>query len=88
MTAVDFENATARFKASPGNRAEEAKMLAPLIKPGMTRSQVKDILGAPDAKGALKSTSDRWNYTLFYSQALSVTFKGDVVQNVSGTGIE
>lgn len=88
MTAVDFENAKTRFKTSSGNRASEARLLAPVITPGMSRTQVKEILGEPDSKGALQSTPDRWNYTLFYSQSLSVLFRDDVVLRVEGTGLE
>ncbi len=88
MTAVDFDNAKARFKASPGNRSKEARMLAPTITAGMTKKQVRDILGEPDKKGALASSETVWNYTVFYSQYISVTFEKDRVTRTVGIGIE
>ena len=88
MTAVDFENAKAKFKASPGNRSKEARMLAPMITPDMTREQVREILGEPDKKGALASSETVWNYTVFYSQYISVTFDKNKVIKTAGVGIE
>jgi len=88
MTAVDFENAKAKFKASPGNRSKEARMLAPMITPGMTKEQGRGILGEPDMKGALASSEIVWNYTVFYSQYISVTFEKDKVTKTTGVGIE
>ena len=88
MTAADFENAKATFKASPGFRTKEARMLFPMITAGMTEEQVRNILGEPDKKGALASSDTVWNYTVFYSQAISVTFERGKVVKTEGTGIE
>ena len=88
MTAVEFANAKTLFKASPGFRTKEARMLAPMIKKGMTKDQVRELLGEPDKKGALASSDTRWNYTVFYSQCISVTFEEDIVVKTEATGIE
>jgi hypothetical protein len=87
MTAVDFENAKAKFKASPGNRSKEASMLAPMIKSGMTKAQVRDILSEPD-RPKTGSLGDTWLYTVFYSQFISVTFEKDKVVKTEAVGIE
>ena len=86
-TTVDFENAKAKFKASPGFRFKEAPMLAPMITPGMTKAQVREILGEPHKpkSGALGNT---WLYPVFYSQFISVTFEKDKVVKTEAVGIE
>ena len=87
MTAVDSENAKAKFKASPGMRTKEARMLAPMITVGMTKAQVREMLGNPDKpkSGGLGNT---WCYTVARSQFISVTFgKGKVVKT-EAVGIE
>ena len=88
MTTVDFENAKAKFKASPGFRTKEARILAPMITQGMTKDQVRDILGEPDKEGALQSLDSVWNYSVFYSQVITVTFENDRVMKTEATGIE
>ena len=88
MTAAEFENAKAKFKASPGFRTKEARMLLPVIVGGMTKEQVRSILGEPDRKGALASSDTVWNYTVFYSQSITVTFENNKVVKVEGAGIE
>jgi outer membrane protein assembly factor BamE (lipoprotein component of BamABCDE complex) len=88
MTTVDFKNAKAKFKASPGFRTKEARILAPMITQGMTKDQVRDILGEPDKKGALQSLDSVGNYSVFYSQVITVTFENDRVMKTEATGIE
>lgn len=87
MTAVDFENAKAKFKSSPGMRSKEARMLAPMIEPGMTKAQVREMLGEPD-KPKTGSLGNTWLYTVFYSQFISVTFEKDKVVKTEAVGIE
>jgi len=87
MTTVDFENAKAKFKASPGNRSKEAPMLAPMITPGMTEAQVRDVLGDPD-QPKLGTPPNVWYYSVFYSQFISVTFEKGKVSKTEAVGIE
>lgn len=86
MTTVDFENAKAKFKAAPGNRSKEARMLAPMITPGMTRDQVRDILGERD-KPKSDTPNNTWVYSVFYSQLISVTFENGKVVKTEAVGI-
>ena len=87
ITAVEFENAKAKFKASPGFRTKEARVLFPMIIPGMTKEEVRSILGEPEEKGVLASSDSIWNYSVFYSQLISVTFEKDKVVKSVGPGI-
>lgn len=88
MTAVDFEKAKAKFKSTSGDRTTEARLLAPLITQGMTKDQVHNILGEPDKKGTLASSDNVWNYTVYYSQAITVLFDKDKVLKTETVGIE
>lgn len=88
MTAVDFEKTKVKFKTSPGFRTTEARLLAPLITQGMTKDLVREILGEPDKKGAMTSSDTVWNYTVFYSQAITVLFDKDKVLKTETVGIE
>ncbi|MBT7163798.1 MAG: outer membrane protein assembly factor BamE [Victivallales bacterium] len=88
MTGVELAQVKAKFKASPGFRTKEARILAPMITRGMTRNQVREILGEPDKEGALASSDDIWHYTVFYSQLIAVVFENDRVIRTHGTGIK
>jgi hypothetical protein len=65
-----------KAKRAIGYRPKEAAILYPIIKTGMSRAQVKELLGAPSEK---YSSENRWSYAVGYSQVFDIEFKGDVV---------
>ena len=77
---------SAAFKAKPGFRTAEAEILLPFVTNGMLRTQIKDILGNPQIDGPLASSSNRWNYSIYYSTLLIVTFDNDRVVNTEAVG--
>ena len=79
---------SAAFKAKPGFRTAEAKILLPLITNGMVRPQILDLLGEPQRDGPLGSSTNRWNYCVFYSTVLTITFENDRVENTEATGFQ
>ena len=79
---------SAAFKAKPGFRTAEAKILLPHITNGMLRPQILDLLGEPQHDGPLVSSTNRWNYCVFYSTVLTITFENDRVVNTEATGFQ
>jgi len=75
-------DASPQFKAKRPScfRPQEALVLYPQLKVGMTKQQVLAFLGKPDDHTALKSTADRWNYTVGYSQAFTLEFEDRLVK--------
>ena len=82
--------ASAEFKAKRASclRPQEALLLYPQLKVGMTKQQVQGLLGWADDHTALKSTADRWNYTVGYSQAFTLEFEGDRLVKKSQVGLD
>jgi outer membrane protein assembly factor BamE (lipoprotein component of BamABCDE complex) len=70
------------------NRPREATVLYPMIKAGMTKEQIRVILGRPDDHTALKSTEDHWNYTVGWSQAFTLEFEGNRLVKKSQVGLD
>ena len=66
--------ASSEFKNRPGDRQKSARTIFPLLKPGLSRSDVKDLLGPPT-----KVIGDGrvWCYILFYESAMDVYFDAD-----------
>ena len=73
---IKVASATFKAKRTHGMRPHEAAILYPIIRTGMSRAQVKELLGAPDDKW---SADNRWCYTVGYSQFFEIEFKGDTV---------
>jgi len=70
------------------SREEEAKLLVPLLKPGMHQREVVKLLGHPDSE---KPTDEgtNWFYGVFYGRAFTVCFDPDGrVMNVESPGLE
>lgn len=82
--------ASSQFKAKRAScfRPQEALVLYPQLKIGMTKQQVQAILGKPDDHTALKSTADRWNYTVGYSQAFTLEFEGNRLMKKTQVGLD
>jgi len=77
----DIANASEKFKAQQYFRYEEAKKLVPQLKIGMTKQDIKSILGKPN----IKDNNDLlWRYTLGYSQFISVSFDSNDIVNKFG----
>lgn len=70
------------------NRPLEANVLYPMIKVGMTKEQIRVLLGKPDDHTALKSTEDQWNYTVGWSQAFTLEFEGTRLVKKSQVGLD
>ena len=66
---AETETAIRDFRTQPHNREEAAKILLPLLRPGMNAGEVAAMLGAPSGTA--------WHYTLFYSSAMSVRLGAD-----------
>ena len=80
-TEVDVASAQFKSKRDLALRPREAQVLYPQIKIGMTRVQIRSLLGEPDKK---HSSANTWFYTVGYSQFLSVDFTNDVVEKKDG----
>ena len=74
------------FKAKPGFRTAEAELLFPFVTNGMLRTQIQDLLGNPQFDGPLASSTNRWNYSIYYSTLLIVTFDNDHVVKTEAVG--
>ncbi|NQT91699.1 MAG: outer membrane protein assembly factor BamE [Lentisphaerae bacterium] len=85
-----LSQASSQFQAKRAGcfRPQEASVLYPLIKVGMTKEGVQALLGKPDDHTALKSTEDRWNYTVGYSQAFTLEFEGTRLVKKSQVGLD
>jgi hypothetical protein len=75
--------ASAAFQTGLGGRypndCASARTLLPWIEAGMTRADLKSLLGPPD-----RATDDSWYYVLFYSMYLDVRFDASgKIQRVS-----
>ena len=83
-------DASAQFKAKRAScfRPQEALVLYPQLEVGMSKQQVQALLGKPDDHTALKSTADRWNYTVGYSQAFTLEFAGSRLVKKSQVGLD
>jgi len=70
---AEVAQASAAFKTGWQARYPEhyavSRTLLPWIEKGMTKKEVEGLLGSPDGK-----SDGRWDYTLFYSMFISVTF--------------
>lgn len=78
----EIAKASAEFKADQYFRYEPAKKLAPHLKIGMTTQEVQALLGKPDKKS---NNDSLWEYTLTYSQFISVQFDSNgIVQKFGG----
>lgn len=72
---MDVTEAIQRFRASPhGVSMEAARIVRPLVKIGMTKHQVEELLGRPNRE--LMSGSV-WHYDVFWSHAITVLFDRD-----------
>ena len=67
----EIVTASKEFKAQVGYRESQAKKLRPYLKTGMSKEQVKELLGEPDP-GCASET--HISYVLGYSQLLSIDF--------------
>ncbi len=78
---AQIAKASAEFKANP-IRYGPAKKLIPHIKIGMTTQEVEALLGKPNKK---HDNDLLWDYTLGYSQFISVGFDPNgIVQKFGG----
>ena len=78
----EIAKASAGFKANQYFRSEPAKKLVPLLKIGMTTKDVETLLGKPNKK---YDNDLLWEYTLGYSQFISVGFDPNgIVQKFGG----
>ena len=84
-----IQQASDSFKEHIGFRTKEAEMLFPFITNGMPRIEVERLLGRPkkyDGSWAAEAYAEEWNYSVFYSQHLDVTFKDDRVVSTTAVG--
>jgi hypothetical protein len=65
------QEATVEFKNRKGDRQKAAQILRPLLKQGMSRQAVKELLGAPSFE---TDNGSGWAYVLFYESVLAVHF--------------
>ena len=72
----DIAKAIQEFQTK--SRAEDnyavPRKLLPLLKAGLSKDEVREILGEPGRMAAGKQGEENWLYGLFYSQFISVTF--------------
>jgi hypothetical protein len=61
------------FKSKPGFRQAAAKILIPHIKRGMNTNGVITLLGNPSSITESEGRQS-WDYVIFYSQAVFITF--------------
>ncbi|MHC4083674.1 MAG: outer membrane protein assembly factor BamE domain-containing protein [Planctomycetota bacterium] len=79
---AQIAKASAEFKENQYFRYESAKKLVPQLKIGMTTKEVEALLGKPNKK---HDNDLRWDYTLGYSQFISVGFDSNgIVQKFGG----
>jgi len=74
--------ASSEFKNRPGDRQKAARIILPLLKTGLSRDDVKNLLGPPT-----KEIGDGriWCYILFYESAMDVYFDANgKLEKVSG----
>lgn len=84
-TESEIAKASAEFKANQYFRYEPAKKLVPLLKIGMTTKDVEALLGKPNKKYDNYLLWEYWEYTLDYSQFISVGFDPNgIVQKFGG----
>ncbi len=76
------------FRQRPGFRTKEARILFPALTNGMHRADVKTLLGDPEWKGVLASSSNEWTYSVFYSTLLVVHFTNDCIVKTEAVGFE
>lgn len=82
---AEIAKASAEFKANQNFRSEPAKKLVPLLKIGMTTKDVEALLGKPNKKYDNDLLWEYWEYTLDYSQFISVGFDPNgIVQKFGG----
>ncbi len=81
--AEAFEDVVASFKskAASGARLQEGEILFKHLKPGMSRAEVRKLLGEPDTR---HSKVDYWFYTIWYSRSIGVWFEEDNVVKIEG----
>lgn len=70
-----------KVKADTCARLKEGEILFEHLRPGMSKYEVRELLGTPDRKG---STETRWFYTIWYSRFIGVEFDGDKVVKITG----
>jgi len=79
---AQIAKASVEFKANQYFRYEPAKKLVPQLKIGMTTKDVEALLGKPNKK---HDNDLLWDYTLGYSQFISVGFDPNgIVQKFGG----
>jgi len=80
----DISEAMREFRANPdGLRLEAARMLRPLLKWGMTKREVEEMLGPPRRE---LSSESAWHYDVFWSHAMSIVFDANGrVEHVKST---
>ena len=79
---AEIAKASAEFKANPGFRQHAASKLLPHLRIGMTTQEVESLLGKPNKK---HDNDLLWDYTLGYSQFISVGFDPNgIVQKFGG----
>ncbi len=85
--ALQASGCVYRLDVQQGNLLEEDDIIA--VKPGMTRSQVRFLLGTPVVADSFRR--DRWDYVYYFRRGRSndperrwvvVTFDGDKVREV------
>ena len=74
MLNIQTTKAAAEFKKSIWNRREAARTLCPLLKRGLSRSEVAALLGPPTEN---LEDGKLWVYVLFYEAILAVHFDSD-----------
>lgn len=70
-------------KAGPKGRGEEGVYLIEHIRPGMSRDQVRELLGEPSSRGS-SFPNEGWWYETDFSAAISVRFRFYKVVSVQG----
>jgi len=70
-------------KMGPKGRGEEGAYLIKHIRPGMSRGQVRELLGEPSSRSS-SFPYESWGYTTYFSAAISVRFKFYRVAEVHG----
>lgn len=81
---ISIAEAVEAFRAhADGFRLEAARVVKPLVKNGMTKREVEELLGPPNSK---THEGSNWHYDVFYSQAITVQFDhSDLVSSVRST---
>lgn len=77
----DFQNGSRE-----ANDYATARKLLPLLKPGLSKREVQEILGQPNKVTTGETGHTHWDYALFYSQFIVITFdNNDNIKTITST---